>query len=275
MKKFTYLVISCLVFLSFTASIVQADTYVNGYYRSNGTYVNGHYRSSPDGNPYNNYSFPGNTNPYTGKTAPGNADTYLNNYYGGSSYSLPSYSYTSSYTPTYTTPTYTSSYKTATNGYYIGDMLFCNYNFYNSSGACVAAPSNGYAYGGTSFYCDYGYQKTGSSCKKIESSYSYSSYSSPTYTSTQTSKTNNIDERCRPGYSKYDGKCIAKIENAQYNGSSYTCNNDFYVDSSGSKCVGIDTYCKEKLGIGSYGIKDQCYCNYGAVLDSVTNKCIF
>lgn len=41
----------------------------------------------PDGNPYNNYSFPGNTNPNTGNVAPGNPDTYLRNYYnrdGGS-----------------------------------------------------------------------------------------------------------------------------------------------------------------------------------------------
>lgn len=66
------------LFLSF-AAISQVR--VNGYYRKNGTYVAPHYRSSPDGNPYNNYSFPGNTNPYTGKVATGNPDTYLNRYY--------------------------------------------------------------------------------------------------------------------------------------------------------------------------------------------------
>ena len=54
---------------------------VRGYYRSNGTYVQPHYRSSPDGNPYNNYSYPGNTNPYTGKVSSGNPDTYLERYY--------------------------------------------------------------------------------------------------------------------------------------------------------------------------------------------------
>jgi len=58
-----------------------ADEYVHGYYRSNGTYVQPYWRSDPDGNPYNNYSFPGNSNPYTGKIAPGNPDTYLRNYY--------------------------------------------------------------------------------------------------------------------------------------------------------------------------------------------------
>jgi len=60
------------------------DVYVNGYHRRDGTYVSPHRRSAPDGNPSNNYSFPGNTNPYTGKVAPGNPDTYLRSYGGGS-----------------------------------------------------------------------------------------------------------------------------------------------------------------------------------------------
>jgi hypothetical protein len=59
---------------------VFSQVKVNGYYRKNGTYVAPHYRSSPDGNPYNNYSYPGNVNPYTGKIATGNPDTYLNRY---------------------------------------------------------------------------------------------------------------------------------------------------------------------------------------------------
>jgi hypothetical protein len=58
-----------------------ADEYVDGYYRADGTYVQPYWRSDPDGNPYNNYSFPGNLNPYTGTIAPGNPDTYLDNYY--------------------------------------------------------------------------------------------------------------------------------------------------------------------------------------------------
>jgi hypothetical protein len=52
------------------------DVWVHGYWR-NGSYVQGHYRSHPNGNPYDNWSFPGNTNPYTGVTATGNPDTYL------------------------------------------------------------------------------------------------------------------------------------------------------------------------------------------------------
>jgi uncharacterized protein YgiM (DUF1202 family) len=62
-----------------------SDVWVDGYYKSDGTYVTGHYRSAPNGNPYDNFSFPGNTNPYTGKTATGNPDPYLKNLYGNSS----------------------------------------------------------------------------------------------------------------------------------------------------------------------------------------------
>ena len=44
-----------------------AQSYVNGYTRSNGTYVKGHYRSSPNSTQRDNYSTFGNMNPYTGK----------------------------------------------------------------------------------------------------------------------------------------------------------------------------------------------------------------
>lgn len=94
-------------------SISFAAVHVSGYFKKNGTYVAPHYRSNPDGNPYNNYSFPGNTNPYTGKTATGSVDTYLSNYYGTSSGSTSSSSYI---TPTYTKilPSYNVSYTVKT-----------------------------------------------------------------------------------------------------------------------------------------------------------------
>jgi hypothetical protein len=82
MKRFfTTLLLSIFLILMAFCSFCQVR--VKGYYRKNGTYVQPHVRSSPDGNPYNNYSYPGNTNPYTGKTASGNESTYLNNYYDG------------------------------------------------------------------------------------------------------------------------------------------------------------------------------------------------
>ena len=57
----------------------SSDVWVDGYTRKDGTSVKGHWRSSPNENPYDNYSYPGNTNPYTGKTTTGNDKTYLNN----------------------------------------------------------------------------------------------------------------------------------------------------------------------------------------------------
>lgn len=69
----------------------SGDVHVRGYTRQDGTYVPPHWRSRPDGNPSNNYSFPGNTNPYTSKVAPGNPSTYLRNYSGrGSSVTVES-----------------------------------------------------------------------------------------------------------------------------------------------------------------------------------------
>lgn len=58
---------------------------VRGYYRRNGTYVQSYERSRADGNPYNNYSYPGNYNPNTGRTTGGSESTYLDNYYGRNS----------------------------------------------------------------------------------------------------------------------------------------------------------------------------------------------
>jgi len=57
------------------------QVHVRGYYRSDGTYVQPHVRSAPDGNPYNNYSFPGNYNPNTNKITTGDPDAYLRRYY--------------------------------------------------------------------------------------------------------------------------------------------------------------------------------------------------
>lgn len=60
---------------------LQSQVRVRGYYRKDGTYVRPHVRTRPDGNPYNNYSFPGNYNPNTGEITRGNPETYLRNYY--------------------------------------------------------------------------------------------------------------------------------------------------------------------------------------------------
>lgn len=76
MKKIIGLTAALVLF-----GFAQANAdYVRGYTQRDGTYVAPHQRTSPDHNPYNNYSFPGNYNPNTGRTTPGNPDTYLNRY---------------------------------------------------------------------------------------------------------------------------------------------------------------------------------------------------
>jgi hypothetical protein len=79
----------------FVAGQGSAQTYVRGYYRSNGTYVAPHYRSNPDGNFYNNWSTFGNINPYTGSMGTRLTPTYSPSYFPRTT--IPSY--TPSYYP--------------------------------------------------------------------------------------------------------------------------------------------------------------------------------
>lgn len=79
-KRIVISTILILIIFSLFLSLAFADVWVNGYYKKNGTYVQGYWRSSPDSDPTNNFSYPGNVNPYTGKVAPGNPETYLKNY---------------------------------------------------------------------------------------------------------------------------------------------------------------------------------------------------
>lgn len=289
MIKKLFVLVTALTLL--IPGLVMADVWVNGYTRSNGTYVQGHYRSSPDSNPYNNYSFPGNTNPYTGKVAPGNASSYLNNYYSSpsytSSYSSPSYygstytGYSSNYYPSsyygsiYSNPSYSStyaSYEDVVGGYKMSGVLFCNSGYYEVDDKCKSAPANSTAYGSYTFYCNSGYEKSGDRCLKKESdTYSGSYYS--TYTKSVSSDSAGNVRRCPEGSAWYSDRCVTKMENAAYNGSSYTCDKGFVANKAGTRCVGLDTYCKELYGIPSHGDNGSCYCNPGFYLDATTNMC--
>lgn len=68
MKK--YLLLLSLLFVT----LLSADTYVDGYTRSDGTYVQGHYRSSLNDTVTDNFSTDGNVNPYTGVEGSRNVD---------------------------------------------------------------------------------------------------------------------------------------------------------------------------------------------------------
>ena len=85
-----------LILLTLVAGQAGADTYVNGYTRSNGTYVEPHMRSDANSVRYDNYSSHGNSNPYTGQTG------YQRNEYT----TPPAYnqSYGNSYGNTYSSP---------------------------------------------------------------------------------------------------------------------------------------------------------------------------
>ena len=65
MKK-TILVVALFLFVGI-AEAGHMPGHVSNYTRPDGTYVPDHYRSTPDGNPYSNWAYPGNTNPNTGK----------------------------------------------------------------------------------------------------------------------------------------------------------------------------------------------------------------
>ncbi len=80
MKRAFSVIVAVLLLVAIVGN-VYAQVWVRPYFRRDGTFVQGHHRSYPDGNPYNNWSFPGNVNPYTGKVAPGDPDRYLDRYY--------------------------------------------------------------------------------------------------------------------------------------------------------------------------------------------------
>jgi|ERR1044071_1822096 hypothetical protein len=168
MKKFSFSIIasivSLVVFSFVLSSVADAAVRVRGYYRKDGTYVQPYYRSNPDGNPFNNWSFPGNTNPYTGKTATGDPNTYLKNYYNTYS-SVNPYSIYNYQLPT---PTPQPTVKAPANAYVYGSWWFCNSGYEKVGNSCekIIAPANSTIYYGL-WFCNSGYKQVGNSCEKI------------------------------------------------------------------------------------------------------------
>lgn len=205
-----------------------ADVWVNGYYRSNGTYVQGHYRSSPDGNPYNNWSYPGNTNPYTGVTATGNPNTYLNNYYGslGSSGSSYSSGYTSSYLSTPSCPSM-STYDS------LSGSCKCYSGYVVKNGSCVLGNSvchdemgimSSYDSLTKTCSCDYGYVLNSSGTCVYKSSTSYSTYSPTSYAS---------------AYSSLVSTCPANSHESSTDSTKCQCNSGYMVNAASTACIPV------------------------------------
>lgn len=235
MKKLLLLIVTFLVLLPSNVYAV----YVNGYYRSNGTYVNGYERTAPDGNPYNNYSYPGNYNPNTGNITGGSASSYLNNYYNTSSYSSPSYGgYDYSYTTTPTCPL---------NSYYDGvSSCKCNYGYSVSGNSCVSQDSLCQDQLGYSS----SYDSLNNTCK---CTYGYVIGSSGQCTNANSvcsaqiglmSQYNNSSKKCECMYGyEYNGSsCVYKAQNPSYAptpaSSSYSCpSNSHLSPADQTKCL--------------------------------------
>lgn len=275
--------------------VAEAAVSVKGYYRKNGTYVQPHMRSNPDGNPYNNWSFPGNTNPYTGKTATGNPDTYLNNYYNRTpSYTAPTYVPT--YTPTPSCPifsSYNSLSKSCTcyTGYYIknnscvsideicrdkygfnarsttGDKCTCGYGYrFNSSGdKCISKEdycqeldwNAEYDILKDSCVCKDGYKAgiTGSSCVR---DYDRESTYTPSFSLPSTTYS------CPP-HSKPD----------PLDPSSCPCDVGYQVTADKSACVLKSPNPPSECGEHMHKNRGGCICDMGYGLDSSNVSCTF
>lgn len=228
--------------------------YVNGYYRSNGTYVHGYERTAPDGNPYNNYSYPGNYNPNTGEITGGNPDTYLNNYYNKTSGG-----YSSGYTYP-TTPT------CPINSYYDGvSSCTCNYGYVSNGGSCISQDSmcqNQVGYNSTynsldnTCQCNYGYVLNSSGqCTNAN-----------LVCSSQIgimSQYNNSTKRCEcmAGY-QYDGSSCVYKTSSYSNTSSYSAN----TYASTSNCP-LNSHT-------SSTDSTQCQCDSGYQTNSIKTACI-
>lgn len=277
MKKIVLILLCFMVLVPFD---VFAG-YVRGHYR-NGTYVNGHYRSEPDGNPYNNYSFPGNTNPYTGKTAGGSPETYLRNYYKDSNYSNTNYYSSSLYTPTiapiipttYTPSSYYSSYSEAKQipgGTMQYGIATCDRGYKKdySTQSCSQINIPFHAtlnQVGDGFVCDRGYKKNDNtqSCD-------------PVYVPAHATL-NQIGDgfECDEGYRLYlNNQCEsiapanAHVDRLQHQG--WVCDSGYRQD--GNVCVNASDYCARKFG-NAYAENDQCYCSKGYTYDKLVERCV-
>jgi hypothetical protein len=214
MKKILSVLLAGIMAFIGIVGIVDASVYVHGYTKANGTYVSGYYRSIPDSNPYNNYSYPGNTNPYTGVTATGNPSTYLNNYYGS----------------TYSSPSYTPSY-TPTPSYYVPTTPTCPSMAYYDSLSSSCKCMSGYVVDTDIL----GKQSCVSGLSKCWKDYgSMSTYDS-------------LAKQCKcySGYTMSGGKCISNDTNCQnlfgygtkYNSLKANCECKLSYKFDGKKCV--------------------------------------
>lgn len=255
--------VSTLLLSILIPAVTFAAVHVNGYYRKDGTYVSPHFRSNPDGNPTNNWSYPGNTNPYTGETATGDPATYLDNYYnrsgGTGSGSLPGVS-------PYVLPATPTSIDEPGGSRTYG-MLFCNAGYYKKNDACIQLPANAHAYG-SSLYCDTSYYlTTDNTCVALPSN-AIASYSS--------------GYSCRSGYILQGSSCITADDwcrvtaDASFDTKASTCvcptGQLFGADK---KCGTPKQLCQRQYGGYAEATDNaQCACIDGTHWNATQTMCI-
>ena len=253
-------IVSSLLLLSIIGGIfltvgdVDAAVRVKGYYRKDGTYVQPHYRSNPDGNPYNNWSFPGNINPFTGKVAPGNPDTYLKNYYnnktGGGNITIPS--------PNIITPQIIVPSNATLN--YFGTGWYCNDGYKQVGNSCelVVCGANQTRYG-TSCYCKDGYKMnyTTNQCELVICGANQYRWGTSCY--------------CKDGYKMNytTNQCeLVVCGPNQYRwGTNCYCNDGYKMNYTTNKCELVI------CGSNQYRWGINCYCNDGYKMNYNTNQC--
>jgi hypothetical protein len=74
MKKITLLAVA---FVFGWLALAQAQVSLDPYTRKDETNVGGNHRTNPDGNPANNWLYPGNVNPYADRQATGDQNRHL------------------------------------------------------------------------------------------------------------------------------------------------------------------------------------------------------
>ena len=155
--------------------------YVSGYMKSNGTYVQGYERPSPDGDPFNNYDYPGSYNPNTGSITGGSDTTYLNDYYDKSSsdYDYGDDDYSDDFSSYLDTPS------CPLDSYSDGTSCKCDAGYTYSGGSCVSNDEycddqmglmSEYNYLTGTCGCMAGYTYDGASCVYDTPTYDYDDY---------------------------------------------------------------------------------------------------
>ncbi len=249
---------------------------VRGYTRKDGTYVAPHTRSSPDGNPYNNYSFPGNYNPNTGRITTGNPSTYLERYYGGRSSGMVSgaaaaelvFAVQESLTLLgyLTVPvdgneaTSASALKTFQTGHHLKDdgvltletlqqLVEALKHLSPGDSSAISGPdgsipaNSSLNYAGNGWDCNRGFYRSGSACVSVE----IPANSSLNYAG------NGWD--CNRGFYRSGSGCVS-VEipanaSLNYAGNGWDCNRGFY--RSGSACTSVEIPTNASLNYAGNG----------------------